>query len=371
MIGPCMQVMSSRSSSLDKPKEQGVFFRISIPGWFYVGPLQLHLFVMVMNLCWHKPSAVIKQWDFRRIMVLMLIWAVPIIADAQEIRAIDNKGTKVLIRNNTVSTGTSAPVTPILNDIWFDTSVTDHRRVRLWNGSSWVELTFTGIPGSIFFAGSDGIPTQDNHTLYWDGANDRLGVGTSSPTHSLDVNGYARIRYMDEAESTDHLLKIDPNGVLHTSKVNFGGRWTNTNTSTNLNVNNTIVPIFGSNDYVDDGTNLYEVSGNTLIVKEAGRYDIRVNLTLEGFDDSILTTTEFDTNVNIRLAIGGTPIGPFGATGHISYDFGNDRSSVHLNDILELDANDVISIISYREANSGTVRLYGSGMSSFVINKLR
>lgn len=301
----------------------------------------------------------------------MLIWAVPIIVHTQEIRVIDNKGTKVLVRNTTVSTGATAPVAPVQNDIWFDTSDANHQRVKVWNGSSWAELTFTGIPGSIFFAGPDGVPTQDNNAFFWDGTNDRLGLGTSSPTQSLDVNGTARIRSMSGAATTDQLLKADSNGVLHTSKVNYGGRWTNTNTSTNLNVTTTVVPIFGSNDYVDDGTNLYEVSGNTLIVKEAGRYDIRVNMTLEGFDDSILNTNEFDTNVNVRLAINGTPIGSFGATGHISFDNFNNFSSVHLSDILRLNANDVITILSYREANAGTVRMYNSGTSSFVINKLR
>ncbi|MDC6387014.1 hypothetical protein PP180_16655 [Muricauda sp. SK9] len=313
----------------------------------------------------------IKHWNFGHIIVLMLIWAVPMIVYTQEVRVIDNKGTKVLVKNTSVSTGTTAPLAPVQNDIWIDTSDADHQRVKVWNGSEWAELTFTGISGSIFFAGPDGVPTQDNNALFWDAINERLGLGTSSPTQSLDVNGYARIRSMDEAATMDQLLKADSNGVLHTSKVNFGGRWTNTNTTENLNVTNTVVPIFGSNDYVDDGTNLYEVSGNTLIVKEAGRYDIRVNITLEGVDDSLLTTTEFDTNVNVRLAINGTPIGSFGATGHISFDNFNNFSSVHLNDILELGANDVITIISYREANSGTVRLYSSGTSSFVINKLR
>ncbi len=340
-------------------------------GQFAVWPVLVYPFVKAMDGSWHKSLTVIKQWNFGHIVVFMLIWAVPRIAHTQEIRVIDNKGTKVLVRNTTVSTGTSAPVAPVQNDIWFDTSDADHQRVKVWSGSSWRELTFTGIPGSIFFAGPDGVPTQDNDALFWDGTNGRLGVGTSSPTQSLDVNGYARIRSMDEAGNTDRLLKTDPNGVLHTSKVNFGGRWTNTNTTTNLNVTTTVVPIFGSNDYVDDGTNLYEVSGNTLIVKEAGRYDIRVNITLEAFDDSILNANEFDTNVNVRLALNGTPIGSFGATGHISFDNFNNFSSVHLSDILELDANDVITIISYREANSGTVRMYNSGTSSFVINKLR
>ncbi len=152
-------------------------------------------------------------------------------------------------------------------------------------------------------------------------------------------------------------------------KINYGGRWTNTNTSTDLNVDNTVAPIFGAENYKDDGNNLYEVSGNTLVVKEAGRYDIRANLSLEGINSS--GTAEQRTNVNARLAINGTPIGAIGASGFILFLSGHDHSSIHMNEILQLNANDIITIITYREANSGTVRFSGSGESSFMINKLR
>ncbi|MEW2920934.1 hypothetical protein AB1A65_05655 [Muricauda sp. ANG21] len=290
---------------------------------------------------------------------------------AQEVRVIDNKGNMAIARNTTVNSGTTAPSSPILNDIWFDTSDSDHQRVKVWDGSSWVEIAFTGTTGSVFFAGSDGLPTQDNTQLFWDSTNNRLGIGTALPSQSLDVTGRARIRTLDEAGTTDQILKVDANGVLHTSKINYGGRWTNTDTSTNLNVTSTVVPIFGSNDYVDDGTNLYEVSGNTLIVKESGRYDVRLNMTVVGIDDSSLTLTEFDTNVNARIAVNGTPLGSFAATGLISFNHNNNHSSLHLSDVLELNANDIISIVSYREANSGTVLFYSSGSSSFSINKLR
>ena len=291
--------------------------------------------------------------------------------NAQEVRVIDNKGNIAIARNTTVNSGATPPATPILNDIWFDTSDSDHQRVKIWDGSSWVEIAFTGTTGSVFFAGSDGVPTQDNSQLFWDDTNDRLGIGTAVPSQTLDVNGYARVRSMDEAAAADQIVKTDSDGVLHTSKINYGGRWTNTDTSTNLNVNSTVVPIFGSNDYVDDGTNLFEVSGNTLIVKEAGRYDVRLNMTVVGIDDSGLTFTEYNTNVNARIAINGTPLGSFAATGLISFDNNNDHSSLHLSDVLQLNANDVISIISYREANSGSVLFYSSGSSSFSINKLR
>ena len=39
--------------------------------------------------------------------------------------------------------------------------------------------------GSILFAGTSGVLAQDNANLFWDNTNDRLGVRTTSPTHSL------------------------------------------------------------------------------------------------------------------------------------------------------------------------------------------
>tara|TARA_R110002051_G_scaffold212635_4_gene277743 strand:- start:6815 stop:7699 length:885 start_codon:yes stop_codon:yes gene_type:complete len=290
---------------------------------------------------------------------------------AQEVSVIDHKGTKTLIRNNTTNEGIIAPTNPVINDIWINTSDSDHQRVMIWNGSNWAEVTFKGIQGSIFFAGSDGIPTQNNVQFFWNNANYRLGIGTNSPSQSLDVNGAIRIRTLDNAVTTDEIIKADNNGVLRKSKVNQGGRWTNTDTSTNLNINNTVVPIFGSNDYVDDGIGLYEVSGNTLIVKESGRYDIRANIALLGIaDGNILADYDHSTNVNARIAINGTPVGALAASGTITFINGNDHSSIHINEILQLNANDVITIISYREANIEAVRFSSSGTSNFTINKV-
>lgn len=46
--------------------------------------------------------------------------------------------------------------------------------------------------GSIPFIGSGGLISQSNSTLFWDSTYDRLGIGTSSPEYSLDVNGYSK-----------------------------------------------------------------------------------------------------------------------------------------------------------------------------------
>lgn len=51
---------------------------------------------------------------------------------------------------------------------------------------------FTGMTaGSVYFAGASGLLTQDNSSLFFDNTNDRLGLGTTSPTGRLDVTNVA------------------------------------------------------------------------------------------------------------------------------------------------------------------------------------
>jgi len=197
----------------------------------------------------------------------------------------------------------------------------------------------------------------------------QVGINTNNPSEQLDVNGSARIRSLGNATDSDDVLNADSNGVLKRSKINYGARWTNINTSTNLNSNNTVAPIFGNQDYKDDGNSLYEVSGNTLIVKQTGRYDLRANLSLQGINVS--GSAEARTNVNARIAVNGTVVGAIGASGYIRWASGHDHSSIHVNEILQLNANDVITIVTFRESNSGPVNFSGTNESSFMINKLR
>lgn len=52
----------------------------------------------------------------------------------------------------------------------------------------------TMTPGSVLFAGPSGVLSQDNSNLFWDDANNRLGIGTSVPSARLDVNGVTFFR---------------------------------------------------------------------------------------------------------------------------------------------------------------------------------
>jgi hypothetical protein len=59
------------------------------------------------------------------------------------------------------------------------------------NGGTGTSTAFTA--GSVVFAGASGVYSQDNANLFWDNANDRLGIGTATPAAKLDVIGNIRM----------------------------------------------------------------------------------------------------------------------------------------------------------------------------------
>jgi hypothetical protein len=54
-------------------------------------------------------------------------------------------------------------------------------------GGTGTSTAFTA--GSVVFAGASGVYTQDNANLFWDNTNDRLGIGTATPSDLLHVAG--------------------------------------------------------------------------------------------------------------------------------------------------------------------------------------
>ncbi len=173
-----------------------------------------------------------------------------VVANAQEESVINNKGTIIKVRNNVVTTAAAAPTSPLQNDVWFDTTAnttkiyngsvwleidydavitsattpldpksgaiwidtsdTDNQIIKAWDSSAWVELTFTGITGSIFFADTDGKPTQNNAQFFWDNSSNRLGIGTTGPVAQIDI------------ESTGVPLRVKPSTSTPTG--NSGGQ---------------------------------------------------------------------------------------------------------------------------------------------------
>lgn len=63
--------------------------------------------------------------------------------------------------------------------------------VPVANGGTGTTTAFTA--GSVVFAGASGVYSQDNTNFFWDDTNNRLGLGTSSPSQTLDVKGIFNI----------------------------------------------------------------------------------------------------------------------------------------------------------------------------------
>lgn len=75
-----------------------------------------------------------------------------------------------------------------------------------------------GETGSIFFAGSDGAPTENNNNLFWDNIDHNLGVNTSVPNSTLSVGGSiaTQVSFVSGrdlgANETNHTILIDGSG---------------------------------------------------------------------------------------------------------------------------------------------------------------
>ncbi|MGI9553212.1 MAG: hypothetical protein ACR2MT_18540, partial [Aurantibacter sp.] len=200
---------------------------------------------------------------------------------------------------------------------------------------------------------------------------------TNITTNLIQDSATGTIAYTNEISEVQkvNVVSSDANNGIDVGsdggaylKINHGARWTNRDTDTNLNVDKTTAPIFGNEDY-NDNMELYQVRDNKLVVRESGRYDIRGNISLMGANSS--ANTRQRTNANARIAVNGVVVGARAASGYIRYASNQTQSSIHLNEILHLKANDVISIVMFKEANSGAVKFSASGESSFMINKLK
>jgi hypothetical protein len=76
--------------------------------------------------------------------------------------------------NNAYDLGTN---TLRWRDGWFSGTVTSQ------------DATVTSLtPGSVIFAGTGGVLSQNNANFYWDNANARLGIGTATPAERLQVH---------------------------------------------------------------------------------------------------------------------------------------------------------------------------------------
>jgi len=150
------------------------------------------------------------------------------------------------------------------------------------------------------------------------------------------------------------------------SSIGQSVKYSNIDVITNINANSvTNLPVFGLLNW-NDNTTLYNanMANQELTVAETGRYKIIVNTSLNTPTNTARLAPEMWIEVN------GTQRGTFASTGYIRSNNGHQDSSLHINEVLELNAGDIISVIIHRAANGGTVNLRSAGSTDIYIEKI-
>ncbi len=119
------------------------------------------------------------------------------------------------------------PLTPIATDMYLPNVSNVQDFARKDRPAS----RFTA--GSVLFADSNGVPTQDNSNLFWDDTNDRLGLNTNSPQATFHIkdtgmrishaSGAPFLDFFDDDDSDFFRLQFQRNDDAFQIKTN-GGR---------------------------------------------------------------------------------------------------------------------------------------------------
>lgn len=156
------------------------------------------------------------------------------------------------------------------------------------DGGTGTITTFTA--GSVVFAGTSGVYTQDNSNLFWDDINNYLGIGTPSPNSVLYISrgtGVAKVTLVAADGTNDAWFNFETNN----NEWSFGIDKSDSN-KFKLSNNDTI----GSNDYITVDT-----SGHIL----GGVAGSAASPTFSYTSDSN-TGIYFDGSDNLYLAAGGS-----------------------------------------------------------------
>jgi hypothetical protein len=160
--------------------------------------------------------------------------------------------------------------------------------------------------GSVIFAGANGILSQSNSNLFWDNTNGRLGIGTTTPTNPLQVNGAVRATSLIGSTSATlgGTSAANASAVIDIISTTKGLLPPRTNLTSNI-----AIPVQGLITYLTGSTNeglYYYSSGSikawTRLLNDtgsqiiSGSLDVTTNITATSFTGSLLGTASYATN---------------------------------------------------------------------------
>lgn len=185
--------------------------------------------------------------------------------------------------------------------------------------------------GSVLFVGPSGILYQDNANFFWDDTNNRLGLGTASPTSRLDIttnslgvtqtttSGLALVSTTAAAAGAQ---QISP-ALRFTA---HGWKTTSTAASQAVEIREYLLPVQGTAN--PSGTLLWEQSVN------GGAYSSLMSLTTAG--NMQVFGASSSTNTVPLLNLGSTALSSPSANGTV---FGTNQAAAYAGDFLNYQIN--------------------------------
>lgn len=82
-------------------------------------------------------------------------------------------------------------------------------RLAYWTGTSTIDdvpRTFTS--GSVLFATTDFLPQEDNANFFWDDTNNRLGIGTASPSERIHAHGSGSTKVLAKSTGSGNAASV-------------------------------------------------------------------------------------------------------------------------------------------------------------------
>jgi hypothetical protein len=150
-----------------------------------------------------------------------------------------------------------------------------------------------GTAGSVLFLGLGGTLAQDNTNFFYDDTNNYLGIGTSTPNATLDVQGTAIIT--GSAGTPTFVLGRDGSGNI--SNIVLGSNLTLTGGVLSANTSGS-----GYNQIQDNGTNITQRTTLNFVdyftvTDGSGKTNVSINTAELGADATLISTLE--TNMDL------------------------------------------------------------------------